>query len=385
MFLFHIAIYVLFAYIMYVYAAKSNIYFPNSQRIDKYLWGFIIFFTIICAIRGNVGVDTLSYVHIFKYGDMREDINGEYLFAALANFMSKYSIHFSIGLGICAFIQIYYTVKGLLECKWLLLYVPLVLFGSSFFLGLVNGMRQMMVACIFIYASRFIVEKKLIRYVVFVLVCSLIHHSAFMLLPFYLLGYVPGFLGRLNSKRMLMLTIFIVCFVAGMTPQFQGVISHVENMANFIGYDSYADRTAELLSGDYTSERRAFGPMQISYFLLAAFTIWFGPHLRNRYVSQMKYFDLWFFFNFFYVASYFLVCNTSHIFIRPIQYFQMFHMIVCALLVFDLIKQGRYNRNMKICAYAFILIIWVSTSWDIVKNYRHPYETVTYKTFFIKK
>lgn len=385
MFLFHIFVYVLFAYIMYVYALKSNLRYPNSTRIDKYLWGFIIFFTIICAIRGSVGVDSLAYVHIFKYGDGRDNVNGEYLFEFLTDFISKHGIHFTVGMGICAFVQIYYTVKGLLESKWLLIYVPLVLFGGCFFLGLVNGMRQMIVACIFIYASRFIVEKKLIRYLVFVFICSLIHHSAYMLLPFYLLGYVPGFLRRLNQKRTLMLAIFIVCFVAGMTPQFQNAIGYIENMASFVGYESYADRAMEFLSGNYTAERRLFGPMQLSYFLLGVFTIWFGPQLRKRYASSMKYYDLWFFFSFFYVSAYFLVCNISHIFIRPIQYFQMFHMIICALLVYDFIHPQKEKAKMQMLAYLFILIIWASTSWDIIKNYNNPYETVTYKTFFMKK
>ena len=385
MFLFHILVYVMFAYIMYMYALKSNVKFPNSTKIDKYLWGFIIFFTIICTIRGRVGVDTLSYVHIFKYGDLREDVNGEYLFKFIADFIAKYGIHFSVGLGICAFVQIYYVVKGMLNCKWLLVYVPLVMFGSNFFLGLVNGVRQMMVACIFIYASHFITEKKLLKYLITIFICSLIHHSAVMLLPAYLLGYLPSLLENLSKRRMFLLIIFIICFVAGMIPQFQNVIKYVESVANFVGYDDYAGRTMEFLSGEYNAERRVFGPMQLSYFLMGVFTLWFAPDLRKIYSSRIKYYDLWFFFNFFYISAYFLVCNISHIFIRPIQYFHMFHMIICTLVVYHLLYQGRHKRHMQILAYVFILIIWTSTSWDIIKNYRIPYEPVTYKTFLINK
>ena len=378
MFLFNILVYIVFALVMSNLAYRSSYFFPKSVGWDKYLEWYVAFFTVICAIRWNVGADAISYALIFENGDFRkwDEINGEILFYGLTKLSSQLSIPFVIGMGLCAFFQIYPITQALKEYKYILIVLPLVLFGSRYFLDLNNGVRQMIVASMFIYASRFIVDKKPWHYAIFILVGATIHQSVYMLIPFY---FIPNKI-IIADKRKLMLLTFTSCFIAGQAPAFQDFMGYVENMAKLFGYEGYAERVSLFLSQGKTAESLAFGPMMLSYLLTTYFTIWFGPYLKEHYENKIPYFNLWYNLSFFYACAYFLVCNVSHIFIRPVQYFELFQMIIVSLLLYDFKYSEFRNQLLYI---SLLLVLWVNISWDVTKSSGLKRESTTYKVFFM--
>ena len=65
--------------------------------------------------------------------------------------------------------------------------------------------------------------------------------------------------------------------------------------------------------------------------------------------------------------------------IRPFQYFELFLVIMLALLLhFFYINRGKYQYSL----YAFIFLIWVCTIIGVYKAYGRPVEFTIYKTFF---
>lgn len=378
MFLFGILIYVCIALVMSSFAHRSYCIYLDTRNWDKYLKWYVAFFTVICAVRWDVGADAISYAFMFENGDTRKfsEINGEILFYGLTKLSSSLGIPFVIGMGLCAFFQIYPITKALKEYKYILITLPFVLFGSRFFLDLNNGVRQMIVASMFIYASRFIVDKKPWHYAAFILLGATIHQSVYMLIPFY---FIPNKV-IVADKRKLMLLVFTICFMAGQTPAFQSFMGYVEDLATLFGYEGYAERAALLLSEGKTNESLAFGPMMLSYLMTAYFTIWFGPYLKKRYENKIPYFNLWYNLSFFYACTYFLVCNVSHIFIRPIQYFELFQMIIISLLLYEFRYSEFRNQLLYVC---LILVLWVNISWDITKAYGKKKESTTYKIYFL--
>lgn len=361
-------------------AKRSCTLNPSGKNWDTYLIGFIGFYTIICAIRWNVGVDSVTYAYEFKYGSIRtaDIINGEYLFVGLQNLSSKLHLHFSVGLGLCAFLQIFFLTKALKEYKYILIALPIALFGSRYFLDMNNGIRQMIVASIFVYASRYIVEKNIWRYIIWIVIASTIHHSSLMLLPFYLL---PNKLNMAN-KRVMMLIIFAACFIAGQTPSFQNIINVAEDLSSLFGYERHTDFVRNVLEEGQTSEALSFGPVMLSFLLTSVFIIWFGPQLNKKYGQTIPYFNLWYNLSFFYSCAYFLVCNISHLFIRPVQYFELFQLIIISILLYDF----RFSQIRNKVLYAILIIIlWISTSWNIIKAdiSRSDWESSTYKVFFM--
>lgn len=378
MFLINLFAYIAFACIMSNLAKSANQLESSGVGMNKYLKGYVAFFTIICAIRWNVGADAISYAYMFENGDYRklDDINGEILFYGLTKLSSLLGLPFVIGMGLCAFLQIYPITKALQEYKYVLVVLPFVLFGSRYFLDLNNGVRQMIVASMFIYASRFIVDKKAWHYAIFIVLGAMIHQSAYMLIPFY---FIPNKV-IIADKRKLMLLVFTICFIMGQSPAFQGAITYAEDLAKLFDYEGYTERVGLFLSQGKTDESLAFGPMMLSYLLTAYFTIWFGPYLKEHYEDKIPYFNLWYNLSFFYACAYFLVCNISHIFIRPVQHFELFQMIIVSLLLYEF----RYSEFRNQLLYVSLLVIlWVNTSWDVTKSSGLRKECSTYKVFFM--
>lgn len=379
---FDILVYIFFTWAMFKLAQSSEDVSPDKENeIDQYTWYYIGFFTVISAIRWNVGVDSLSYIHFFKNGISSDFETNEGLFYYLVDFIHGNNIHFTIGLGICAFVQIFFTVKGILPAKYMLPYFAIVLFGGGTYLGMMNAVRQMMSAAIFVYAVRFIPLKKPLIFLGLIIVASLIHHSALMLIPLY---FIPP-RWDITNKRTILVAIYFGCLILGYTPQFQGLIEYLEAATSFLGYEGYTSVASEILNVEYTLERRAFGPMQLSYFLAGLMAIWYGKKLHDTYADKIPTFNLWYLFSTAYSCLYFLVCNVSHLLIRPIMYFQLFQTIILSLLLYDMFNDDSEESEQQLfLAKIFVAIIWVVLCWDIIKNVGNPFECVIYKTSFFR-
>ncbi len=357
-------------------AQRSCLYYGAEKRWDAYLISFVAIYVLICAMRWNVGGDAISYARLFSFGE-EEAHNSEVLFHALVQTSSGMGVHFTFGFALCAFFQIFPVTAALKEYRYVLIMLPLALFGSRYFLDFNNGVRQMIVASMFVYSSRYIVDKKPWHYAAFILLGSTIHQSCYMLIPFY---FIPNRLALANSRGM-MLSIFTFCFLAGQTPAFQSFVGYAESLAHLSGYDGYADRVGAMLRQGQTEEALAFGPMMLSYLLTAYVLIWFGPWLKKQYAGRIPYFDLWYNLAFFYAGAYFLICNISHIFIRPVMYFELFQMVMVAMLLYALwSKRSKYHQ---VCFLTFLCVLWTNTFWDVKKAYDRPRESTTYKVFFL--
>lgn len=381
MFVVEILIYVLFAYVMFSLAKKSVAYNEDyceaPDKFDKYIWWYMIFFAVISAIRWNVGGDSLSYITIFKKGVIIDETK-ETLWNWFVAFIHDYGIHFAFGLGICAFLQIFFLTDSFVKYRYMLVWMPIVLFGGRYFMDLMNGVRQMMVVCGFVFLCRYIINRKLIYYVVGVFILSMVHQTALFLLPFYAFAYVPWNKINLPDRKVLCLIILGVCVIIGQIGSFIGLVDYVDPFSETIGYDQYSSRAQEILLGK-AKEDLSFGPMMISYLLVAVLIIWYAPILKKRYGEEIPEFNLWYFFSFLFACSYFVVCNLSHLIIRFSQYFEFFQLAMLSLLLNYFYNNREKYRVMFI---ATILIIWLSTSVKIFKSSDQLMETTTYKTIF---
>lgn len=365
---------------MFTLAKKSELASDEdeSSKSDGYLWAYMLFFTVISAIRWRVGVDSQNYIGIFQEGIIREG-SKEYLWDSLVSFVHGNGLPFVIGTGVVAFFQIFFLCKGLKGYRQLLIWLPIVLFGGRYYFDLMNGVRQMMVMCGFFFLTRYVTEKKIVRYIIGILILSLIHQSALLLLPVCLLAFAPLEKINLPDKRFLGLALLAVCFIVGRTPAFQGAMRYLENVLALTGYeDNYLDYYDQILSGEY-SEALSLGPIMISYLLSSAIIIWYGPELKAFYEEKIPYFNLWYLCSLFYACGYFLVCNLSHMMIRPFQYFEVFQMVLLTMLLNYLSHKEESGRYIL---YATIFLIWTCTLISLWKDTGSPIEFTTYKVFF---
>lgn len=63
---------------------------------------------MICGIRYNVGVDCLSYIHNFKTGYIGKSRLEESLWVLFVQSIHRAGIHYTVGMGLVAFVQIYF-------------------------------------------------------------------------------------------------------------------------------------------------------------------------------------------------------------------------------------------------------------------------------------
>lgn len=359
-----ILIYVFFAWAMSSLATQSELNYPDDDYIDKYLKWYIVFFTLITALRYNVGGDYFSYVRIFEKGEIvKGRANQEILWNSLVRLNSYLGLKAIFGFGVCAFLQIFFLVKACVNNKYLLVAIPIVMFGSRYYIDITGAIRQVTAACMFVWFSKYILERKPLNYFFWVIIASLFHHSALILSVFW---FLPSNL-NMATKRKLMFLIFIPCFVIGLTPQFSSYINHLQSLVSFIDYDNYSTRVAEYLTGK-RDEALSFGPMMLSYLLISIALIYFGPNLEERYKNQIPLFSVWYNLSFIFACAYFLVANCGHIFIRPVQYLEFFQMIMASLLLYNLWEQGYDSKGYRNLALIFIIIIWTNIIWDITKN-----------------
>lgn len=380
MFIIDIFIYIVIAWLLYGYTSKA--YYNASsedeedEKTDRNIWIFWILFAVICGIRWNVGVDSRAYMRFFAFGIVKPD-SVEYLWDALVLAVYGLHLHYVIGMAITGFVQIYFATKIASKYRYILVFLPIVLFGGDHFLGWCNAVRQMMAACIFVYSTQYILKKKLVPYLLCIFAASQIHHSSQMLYVMYIFAYIRPDRISFSDKKVMCMSIFITCFVLGMTPQFQSLIGFFSFLVDSLEKYDYVGNilTDTIVKGNINE--RSFGPMQLSYFLTALAPIWYGRELKVAYKDCLPYFDLWWFFSFIYACGYFLVCNVHFMFIRPFLFFQPFQLLMVSLLLFHLYTTGKKGMFQMLVA-----VIWMNICWDVIKNSGIPMEAVSYKFFF---
>jgi hypothetical protein len=121
--------------------------------------------------------------------------------------------------------------------------------------------------------------------------------------------------------------------------------------------------------------------------LIPIFIVWYGPELKQRYSEKVPYFPLWYNLAYFYACAYFLVCNISHLFIRPVMYFSLFQMVMAAMLLHYLWTEYKTYGVRQLATVLFCIIIATSTSWDVIKasTSGSNWDTTTYKTVFFNQ
>lgn len=379
MFIIEIIIYVTFAWVMYYFVKLSYFKHPQNSRLDLYLFCAIFFWALVSGIRWGVGSDYFPYAWQFDQGMLENNLENrshEVIWIWFVSLFNRLNIHYTVGMGIVAFMQMYFIFISLKSQKYLLLVLPIILFAGWFNFILWGGMRQMLVACVFVYISKWIIERKMWQYFLTLFLLHYIHNSALILLPLY---FFPRTL-QLSDKRILCLVVFFMCFIIGLTPKFQYLISSLSNIAQIAGYTDYVEEISTKLSGDSEAETRAFGPTMLSYFLICCSTIIYSPKLKSRYGNIIPNFELWYIFAYIYSCGFFLFSNTSHIFLRPISYFSLFLMLILSMLLFYFRENIKENR---IHYFLLKFILWMGIIWTIFKLSKiDSYNYITYKFFW---
>lgn len=380
--LLNISVYAIFAFVMSWMARQSQYAVETGEisqnKLDGWLWAFILFFTFIMGTRWNVGSDNITYINHFANGISLK--NNEILYKELVDFVRLNGFHWAVGMCLMAFLQIFFVVEALKRYRYILIFLPFVLFGCRYWQDYTGACRQMIAASVFLWSIRFVVKKQYLYYLLFIYLASMIHNSVIILLP---LVFLPSKI-NLRKFRTIMLIVFGMCVALGYLQKvsfMQSVLSPI------IGGSVYADGNIgssmkDILDSGQSREVLSYGPMMISSIVLSFFIIWYYPKMRDALRAYIPEFDIWFALAYFYGCFYFLICNLGHIFIRPTQYFEVFQMVMASVLFYYLWNQYKRFLISKWPVVLYSLVIAIGMFSDVYKNTGIPWEATSYKSMF---
>lgn len=315
----------------------------------------IFVFALIYGIRYNVGVDNIVYITSYENlikGIQLSSKQFEAGYSLLANIFAKGRLHFSIFIGFWGALQIFFIYYAMRNDKYLLPFIALFIVLGPVFLTWANTMRQAVAECIFIYSIEFIKNKKFWHYCLLVLIASLIHKSAIMLLPFYFIFqkiFIP-------KNKYVLVIILLICTLIGWTPTFLNLMLRLEDALLFLNYDEYVFNMNGII--EKSDNFRQWGPARAGTWVLYLACVWIYPSASKK-LKLDKRFDIYFECFFFGRCLYELFANTSQIFIRPILYFMDFYIIIVPVCLYYLYKQRKRMAFIVMsCLAYFYTIYW---------------------------
>ena len=205
----------------------------------------LILFGLLAGLRWNVGTDYMNYLKnylaIQNYGYYIYELESG--FYSLTLILAKSGFHFSFYFGFIAFLQISFVYLSFKNERYLYPFLGLVIIFAPHFLGWMDGMRQMLVATIFLWSVKFIYNRNFIKFSIIIFSCYFIHRSSVFLLFFY---FIPRF--DMFNDRFITSLLVIFSLILGLNYSWFEYLSKLDYFINVVGYSGYSQNLKELVS-----------------------------------------------------------------------------------------------------------------------------------------
>ena len=317
---------------------------PNSF----FVFGALASLVLVSGLRANIG-DTYFYKHTYEINTFtwefiqsQKDIG----FGILQMLLKRISDDPQVLIFTTALITntliviVLYKYSRMLELS---LYVYIT---GGLFLVSMNGIRQVLAAAIAFTALKYIINGNLKRYILIILIASLFHQSALVLLPIYFLVQFKAW-----SKATVALLIFSVVIVIGFE-QFSSLLFSAIEDTQYGEYEEFAEGGASVL------RVAVFGaPILLAYI---------GKEKLREIFPQSDYIV-----NLCLIGLVFMIVSTQNwIFARFSIYFSLYQL----LLVSWVVKLFR-PRDEKMIYFAIILCYLAYYYFENVMNLNIDYRS----------
>lgn len=333
---------------------------------DGNVWMVLFIFALLSGLRYRVGADYLSYAWYFERLVEWNKIDRLYvsiepLFEWITRVIGRFlglSVEFYFGF--LAFVQMFFLYYALRHRKFLYPYIGLVLILGQYYLCWMNGIRQEIVGCVFVFALVLLTDNSTIKnrllYVGIILLCTFMHKSAYILLPF---AFIPNW--DYFKNRYVCIVVLILCAYIGMTDWVQTNLQFLGKYIELFGNEKYVRNFDIAMNYDHALVTK-YGPRRIILLLFNILIVWFSNDLK-RYFKDDKFFLMCYSLFFVYACFNDLFAGASHMFLRPVGYLQPFSLICMAYLLFYLRNLKGVNAKMY-----FVVVLLVACSYLLVEN-----------------
>lgn len=348
----------MFSMILCINIHKISIYGINNNKSYPILFLILpcLLFAVIFGCRFNVGVDYSTYYMDYLYNIESREIEFGFLF--IKNLFQDYNLHFAFYFGFIAFLQIFFFMLAFRKRAYLYPYIIVALFLSCIELGWMNGIRQSIATCIFVYAITFIDRKEPIKYIIAIIFAMQFHSSAIILFPIYFITYLP-----ILKKRWISIAIYITALFVSTLPveNFDKIFTQA---VDILGYSDVYDENA-LVELDLKGS--GLGRLILNTIFLVI--ILYSNKIKQIFHNDERWFSI--IYNLFIIGMFGNIAfNKCVILLRPFGYFRVFWGIMFGILLYYLLKnRTKWNDLIKYFMMSLIILTFIANMINGKSNY----------------
>lgn len=308
----------------------------------------ILFFSLMFGMRYNVGTDHLSYLYAYL-NDSVEVSRFEPLFRWITNYCVHLSIHPVIYFSIWAFVQITFFLLAFKNELYLLPLLIFFLFFNGEYFFWMNGIRQALAMCIWVYSIKYIYTKKIWRYILWCGVAFLFHKSAIILILLYpILKEGKGVFKNIPLQLILFVSVIVIRNM--FEPFILNFVNLIEAFKTLLGgYESYTmDAMLEETKGEVEGTGLAFIFKTIVWIMI----VLYSNRIKSFYNS--KKINIFYFLFFIGILFEYAIPSGAVALTRPFRYLYVFKTVMLAYFVYYLLQDKTHKYN-KLLAYLIIV------------------------------
>lgn len=335
-------------------------------------------YSIFMGWRYGVGADFFMYHDTYN-----EMLNGKYWgrnyeagYLFLMELFTSLKLPVEIFFMTLAFTQVYLVFKSIKnDTIKILPSLSIVFVLSCTWLAFNNGIRQELAFCILCFSLKYVIEKRITKFLLCIIIASLIHKSALLTLIVYPLFYKRNaFINNTKTE--------IFLYISSLVLMLLNVVNYIVNTFDFLitmsGYSIYLtdDRYSDILS---KNEMKSFGIGSYVIFLINFVNILYGKKAKDFFKSNFLNIT----YDLYYIgALWFCIFMNSQLFSRLNYYMYGFNFIVGAYVLHYLSKKHTFVHKLLFSLYILLFIGYMYKMNENTTLYIFSWQT---DLFYLKK
>ena len=364
-----IFIYTILAFCLFYFAKKSQ-YYPGAKSVLLYSIP-IILYTIVFGIRYGVGTDYFNYLEAYEAWNIThaEDHSWEPGFVLLNSICSYFHCHATTLFSVIAFIQILLIYLTFKHDKDVLAYsmLMLIMLGIGLW-NFQNGLRQAIAFVFFLFSIKFIINKKIIYFLLSIILAINFHYSAIILIPIYFLYNKEKVYFNNQKMQYIILGISAVLSILGIA---QKLLGRFDSLILLLGYEKY-------LGSDFLSTF-ASGWTPYTYALIVVYFIfaYHYPNVRNFYQKD-RFFEI--LYDLFFIGTCLnFIFLGNMMFGRILSYFTNLSFIIFGYYVNYFVHTYKYSYTNLISFFYILFYLLIFYCYAVLyHSYDHCIQYATY-------
>ncbi len=334
------------------YIGNSGIYIKNNFFLQPEVLVIIVSFTFVFGCRYGVGVDYFHYLNAYENNT---DERFEFLFKTISDFLRNNNLHYAVFFSVWAFLQITLLYYAFRNQRFLFPLLAFFLIIGYSYMSWMNIIRQELAAGVFLVSLKYLNEKKLLKYLLCVLVAYGFHRSSIVLVVFYpLFLWKTDLFRRINTQLVLYVIALIISLLFS-TWIVETIERPFEIFTDFFGYENYSYSFLESESLNSRSQfqtNTGFG-IYITVFKTIPIIL-LSRRMKDYYNSS--FFEIVYSLWFIRIISAFLV-GDSIILNRPFAFLSNFNMIIYSYFVYYCFKSRKQLLSIFGIAYMLVFVV----------------------------